>query len=291
MMIKIFGIGVSGLVGSRIIELLRDNYSIDNLSLDTGVDITNPATLDTIRHDTEHPFVLHLAAKADVDGCEKDKALGEDGAAYKINVNGTENVVNACKDGNKKIIYVSTDFVFDGENPPAGGYSEEDIPHPVNWYSETKYMGEEIVKKSGLDFLIIRLAYPYQQKEFALKKDFVHAIIARLKDNQPVMAVTDHIMTPTFLDDFAIGIDVLIQHNATGIYHTVGSQPLSPYRAALMIAEKFGFDKSLIQKTTRAEYFKTRAPRPFNLSMNNVKITKLGAKMRTFAEGLEEINI
>jgi dTDP-4-dehydrorhamnose reductase len=286
-MMKIFGIGVSGLVGSRITELLQDKYQIDNLSLDTGVDITNSATLDVIKKDQEHEIVLHLAAKADVDGCEKDKDLGKDGAAYKINVNGTENVVNACKNSNKKIIYVSTDFVFDGENTPEGGYTEEDSPNPINWYAETKYEGEKIVKNSGLEFLIIRLAYPYQQKDFELKKDFVHAIMNRLKNNQQIMAVNDHLMTPTFLDDFASCIDVLVENNAHGVYHTVGSQSLTPYDAALMIAEKFGLDKSLIQKTTRSEYFKNKAPRPFNLSMNNDKIEKLGIQLKTFSEGLQ----
>src|SRR5471030_694297 len=105
---RIFGIGVSGLVGTRIAEVLQDRYRFDNLSLDTGVDITHPETLDVIRNDIEHGIVLHLAAKADVDGCEKDKELGEEGLAYKINVLGTQNVVNACKEGNKKIIYIST---------------------------------------------------------------------------------------------------------------------------------------------------------------------------------------
>jgi len=285
--INIFGIGVSGLVGSRIIELLKDDYIIDNFSLDTGVDITNPNTLDVITQDKEHDVVLLLAAKADVDGCERDKDQGTTGAAYKINVEGAQNVVNACRDTGKKIIYVSTDFVFDGEGTPEGGYTEEDAPHPINWYAKTKHMAEEIVKNSGSPFIIIRLAYPYQDKEFALKKDFVHAIIGRLKSNQSVAAVTDHIMTPTFLDDFAMCIDALIKSKQTGIFHAVGSQALSPFDAAMLIAKRFGLDSSLITKTTRAEYFKDRAARPFNLSMNNAKIKQLGVKMKTFEEGLE----
>lgn len=287
---KIFGIGVSGLVGSRITEILNDTYTIDNFSLDTGVDITDPLTLDPISQDNEHDIILLLAAKADVDGCEKDMALGTTGAAYKINVEGAQNVVNACKDTAKKIIYVSTDFVFDGENTPEGGYTEEDTPRPLNWYAKTKYKAEEIVKNSGLPYLIIRLAYPYQKNDFALKKDFVHAIMERLKNNLQVAAITDHVMTPTFLDDFANCIKLLLQNDATGIFHAVGSQSLTPYEAAMLIAKQFGFDQALITKTTRAEYFKGRAPRPFNLSMNNAKIKKLGVSMRTFEEGLQAIS-
>jgi dTDP-4-dehydrorhamnose reductase len=283
---KIFGIGISGLVGSRIQSLLQDKYVFDNLSLDTGVNITDASTLDVIRRDTEHPIVLHLAAKADVDGCEKDKELGEEGAAYQINVKGTENVVNACREGNKKIIYISTDFVFDGENTPEGGYTEEDKPNPIGWYAETKYKGEEVVKNSGLPFLIVRIAYPYLKEEFPLKKDFVHAILGRLKNNQPITGVTDHLMSPTFLDDIAKALDVLIEKNQTGIFHVVGSEFISPYDAAMKMADLFGLDKSLISKTTREEYFKGKAPRPFNLSLNNDRIKKLGVHMRTFTQGL-----
>lgn len=286
---KIFGIGITGLVGSRIVALMPD-YSFDNLSLETGVDITVPSTLSALRDDTDHTWVLHLAAKADVDGCEKDKPLGEAGAAYKINVLGTKNVVEACKATNKKIIYISTDFVFDGEKVKLNKYFEDDTPHPINWYAQTKFEGEEIVKNSGLPFVILRIAYPYQKDAFALKKDFFHAIQDRLAAGQPVVGVTDHIMTPTHLDDIAEAVKVIISNNAEGIYHAVGSQSLTPYEVAMLIADTFGYDKGLISKTTREEFFKDRAPRPFNLALNNDKIVKLGASMRTFEEGLKQMN-
>lgn len=230
-------------------------------------------------NDIDHPIVLHLAAKADVDGCEKDKPLGEEGPAYKINVDGAKNVVAACKDGNKKIIYISTDFVFDGESTPEEGYTEEDTPHPINWYGETKYRGEEIVKNSGVPYLIVRIGYPFR-KSFEQKKDFVRAMLGRLQNNQPIVGVTDHIMTPTYIDDIGFALDKLIQTGSEGIYHVAGSQSLSPYDAAVLIAEKFGCDKSLIGKTTRADFFKDKAPRPNNLTMSNKKVSSLGVKMR-----------
>ncbi len=285
---KIFGIGISGLVGSKIVEVLKDKYIFDNLSLDTGVDITKPETLDVVRQDKEHSIVFHLAALADVDGCEKDKELGKESLAYKINVGGTQNVVDACRDGNKKMIYISTDFVFDGENTPVGGYSEDDNPNPVNWYSQTKFEGEEVVKNSGLDYLIMRIAYPYRTA-FEFKKDFVQAILGRLKNNQPIAGITDHIMTPTLVDDIALALDKLIETESKGIFHVVGGDSLSPYDAALKIAEVFDCDKSLISQTTREEYFKGKAKRPFNLTLNNAKIEKLGVKMMTFEEGLKTL--
>ena len=285
---KIFTIGGSGLVGSRIAQLLNNKYSVTDLSRIKGVDITEASSLDIVKNDTDTEVAVLFSAKADVDGCERDKELGENGDAWKINVGGVQNVVNACLGNNKKLIYISTDFVFDGVNTPENGYAEEDKPSPINWYGETKFRGEEIVKNSGLSFVIARIAYPYR-KEFVGKLDFVRAIKNRLENNQPVAGVTDHIFTPTFIDDIAHAIDKLVEMNSTGIFHIVGSQSLTPYDAAILIAEKYGLDKSLISKTTRAQYFKDKAPRPFNVSMNNNKIEKLGVEMKRFEDCLEKI--
>jgi dTDP-4-dehydrorhamnose reductase len=289
---NIFTIGGSGLVGSRITELLQQKgHTVDDLSLTTGVDITDPASLDIIREDTTHEVVLHLAAKADVEGCEKDKALREEGEAYKINVGGTKNVVDACRASKKKILYISTDFVFDGTKEPPYQYTEEDTPNPVNWYATTKYKGEEVIRESGIPFAILRIAYPFRSDAFAAKNDFVHAIMGRLANKQPITAVTDHIMTPTFIDDIAAAIAAVIEQDAEGIYHVVGSQSLTPYDAFMLMAERFGYDKNLIGKTTREAFFQGKAPRPFNLAINNAKIKKLGVTMKTFEEGIKEITI
>lgn len=285
---KIFIIGGSGLVGSRIVELLGKDYDFQNLSIETGTDITRPETLEEVKYYKGNAVVLHLAAKADVDGCEKDKALAEQGDAFKINVLGAKNVADACKETNKKLLYISTDFVFDGKNPPAGGYTEEDKPNPLNWYGQTKYLAEEFVKASGVPYVIIRIAYPYR-KEFPLKKDFVHAILDRLNSNQEVTAVVNHWMTPTFIDDIAVAIDKLIRTNSTGIFHVVGSEPITPFDAAMTIASTFHLNPHLINKTTLSEYFKDRALRPSNLTINNDRIRKLGVKMKTFEEGLEKV--
>jgi len=307
---KIITIGGSGLVGSRVNEILSEKYEVFNFSTNSGIDITQANTLKNISNDIEHPYIILYAAKTDVDSCEKDKELKEFGMAYKINVLGVQNVVEAAKKSNKKLIYISTDFVFDGKNTPKAGYTEEDQPHPVNWYAQTKYKGEEIIRNSGLPFLIIRIAYPYRQDQTSFtkkspafgtpftkggwgdlrpKKDFTRALLARLQNNLPIAAITDHIMTPTFIDDIGNALDTLISEKQEGIFHITGSQSLSPYEAAMLISEKFNLNKSLITKTTRAEFFKGRAPRPFNLTMNNDKIQKLGIKMKSFTEGLKEL--
>lgn len=285
---KILIIGGSGLVGSRIIELLSPEYDFQEESLKTGFDITQPESVIAKIAETDAPVVLHLAAKADVDGCEKDKALGKEGDAWKINVEGTRNVVSACIQHNKKIMYISTDFVFGGEDTPEAGYSEENQPNPLGWYAETKYEGEKIVQSASVPWCIVRIAYPYRA-QFEEKKDFVRVFKSLLEQGKQLQLITDHINSPILIDDIAIGLDLLIAQQATGIYHVTGSSAHSPYEEGILVAKTFGLDEALIGKTTRAEFFKDRAPRPFNLRMNNAKITALGAKIKTFKEGLEEV--
>jgi len=281
---KILGTGLDGLVGSRIVELLKDKHEFENLSISTGVNITDRDVILEKIKTSDAQIVLHLAAKTNVDGCEKDKALGEDGEAWKINVGGTKNIADACSQTNKKLIYISTDFVFDGNKEV---YSEEDIPNPINWYAKTKYEGEKVVQASKIPWIIVRIAYPYRAVFERL--DFARAILRRLQEGFPIAAIKDHIFTPTYIDDIASAFDMLISKNSQGVFHVVGNQSLTPYDAALLVAKTFDFDQNLISKTTREEFFKDRARRPFQLRLKNDKITKLSVRMRTFEQGLREI--
>lgn len=285
---KILGTGLGGLVGSRIVELLIDYYAFENISRKTGIDITHKDSLiKKVKSVLDAKIILHMAAKADVDECEKDKPLAENGEAWKINVLGTKNVVEAARETGKKLIYISTDFVFDGKKQ-SGAYREEDGRRAINWYGQTKLEGEKIVESAGIPFIILRIAYPYRAI-FAKKKDFIRAIAARLGEKKPISVVSDQVITPTFIDDVAGALDRVIQTNAVGIYHAVGSQFVTPHQAAVAIAKTFRYDRSLISKTTRREYFKNKAARGFRLALSNDKIRKLGVNMRTFAEGLGEV--
>lgn len=284
---KLVMLGGSGLVGSRLKELLSVTYDVTSFSLETGVDITRPETLSPLRENSG-ATLLHLAAKADVDACEKDQSMGENGDAWRINVLGTENVARACSDAGHRMIYVSTDFVFDGANTPSGGYGEEDAPNPTNWYATTKYEGEKRTQSASASNVIMRISYPYRAK-FDAKSDFVRALLSRLRAGQEVKAVTDHLMTPTYIDDIAKGIDAIIRKRFEGIIHVVGSSSLSPFDACIAIARAFSLENPTITKVKRAEFFHGRAPRPFNLTLKNDKIKHLGVQMMTFEEGLKKI--
>ncbi len=281
---QIVGTGLSGLVGSRVRELLQESFDFQDLSYDTGVDITNAQQVDMILSKVPGNIILHLAAKTDVDACELDKPLGQNGAAWKINVAGTGNIVATAAKLNKKVIYISTDFVFAGIKDT---YQETDTPTPINWYGATKYEGEKIVLTNRHN-LVVRIAYPYRADN-PQKTDFLHGIARSLKQGKEVYAVADHIFTPTLIDDIAHALKLLIDKNASGIYHVVGSTSLSPFTAAQQIVAIFGFNKNLIKKTTSNKYYQYRAPRPRFLRLSNQKLANLGYNMLSFESGLEEI--
>lgn len=298
---KILATGLTGLVGSRFTELLDDVYEFEHISLSKGIDILDKDALSDKILSSDASTVIHMAAKTNVDGCEADKerdkeilsfktleeretAWRNEKTAWAINVFGTQTVIAACKKTNKKIVYISTDFVFDGTKK---SYTEDEKPDPINWYAKTKYEGEKLIQNSGLDYVIARIAYPY--RALFKRSDFVRGLINKLERNEKLSMVWDHIMVPTFIDDIVNALDILIRTEQKGIFHVVGSQKISPYDAAIKIAEVFGFDKSLISKITRREYFAGKAPRPFCLYLKNDKIGKLGIEMSTFDKGLVEI--
>ncbi|MCL4382928.1 MAG: SDR family oxidoreductase [Patescibacteria group bacterium] len=279
---SILGTGLTGLVGSRIVELLEKKYEFENLSYETGIDITNKEQVKNAVFASKAKIILHFAAKTDVDACEKDRELKNQGSAWLINVEGTRNLLEAAQKTKKKFIYISTDFVFDGNKD---FYQEEDMPNPINWYAVTKYEGEKIVQSSGLPYLICRLAFPYRAN-FAPKKDLVRGLLEKLKNHEELKMVSDQFMTPTFIDDIAIAIDCLIAKEAEGIFHVVGSSFHTPFEVAQLLAETFSLDKSLIKEIDRITYYQNKAPRPFSLRLKNDKLKKLKVEMLTLKQGL-----
>ncbi len=282
---NILGTGLSGLVGSRVVELLTPNFSFENLSLETGVDITKKESVNAYFDTSPAPWVFHMAAYTDVQGAEKERALGEESTAWKVNVLATEHIAQNCKKQGKKLLYVDTDYAFDGSQQ---SYTEEDVPHPLGWYATTKSEGAKRVLALGDLGLVIRISNPYRAHPIG-KKDFVHKMLERLQSGSAVVGPTDQLFVPTFIDDIAFALKALVGADARGIYHVVGSSGLSPYDAALTIADVFGCDKTLVGKTTFAEMFANRAPTPQYAVLKNDKIKALGVVMRTFAEGLLEV--
>lgn len=273
-MLKIALTGADGLVGSRVVELLKNDFEFIPLP-QTSMDITNKEQVNNALKNLDYDIFLHLAAYTDVDGAEKNREL-----TYKVNVDGTKNVFAAVQNKKKKFIYISTDFVFDGKNPP---YFEDSSPNPISYYAQTKYEGEKIVTGNAM---IVRLSYPYRA-QFEPKKDFVRGIKSSLEQKKSLKMVTDSVFTPTFIDDIAYAFKHLLNNFSPKVFHIVGSDSLSPYDAGKLIAKNFNLNESLIQPTAYEEYFKNRAKRP---QFSEIKSKKNNFyKMKTFEEGLTEV--
>lgn len=277
-MLKIALTGADGLVGSRIIELLKNDFEFIPLS-QRSMDITDRVQVDNALKDLDFDIFFHLAAYTNVPGAEINKEL-----CFKINRDGTKNVFEAVQKKQKKFVYVSTDFVFDGTNPP---YDEDSLPNPIGIYALSKYEGEKIINPpAGGQAMIVRIAYPYRAG-FELKKDFFRTFKFYLENNKPLSMITDSLMTPTFIDDIAFGLKYLFNNYKPETYHLVGSQSTSPYDAAMKVAEIFNLDKSLIGKTTYEEYVLGKARLPQFATIKSNKNTFW--KMKTFEQGLNEI--
>lgn len=294
---KIIGTGLSGLIGSRIQELLSSDFEFIDFSLEKGIDILDFNLLKKeFSKNKEAEVVIHLAAFTDVNKAWQERE-DKNGLCYRVNVLGTRNIVALCKKYKKYLIHISTDFVFDGKKPIEQLYTEKDQPIPLEdeWYGQTKCWAEEEVEKSGCQFVILRPAFPFKARpsqsekkiDSGFKLDLVRKIIKNLQEGKEVRMFSDQIITPTFVDDFSKAIDQIVKRKPKGIYHVVGSTALSPYQIALKISEVFSFDKNKIKKSSLQDFGKDSRPRQQNLGLSNKKLEKdLGFKMYPFEEAL-----
>lgn len=277
---KILIIGANGLLGTHILELKNKkdiiNQKITFIAADLEnthieknipfykIDITNrEETIKNIIKISPNVIIL-TAAITDVDQNEINKEL-----ATNVNTNGPKNVVEACKRTGAKLVFISTDFVFDGISK-AGNYNEKNTPNPQSHYGKTKYDAELAIINSKIDYLICRTAVLYGWNEW--KENFITWVLNKLRRKEKISIVSTQINNATLVENLAEIILKLIEKNAKGIYHTAGDGALSRYEIALKCAEIFDYDTNLI---TSIEEFKQKAIRPKNAGLNINKLKNL----------------
>lgn len=288
---KIIGTGLSGLVGSRIVELLKDKFEFVDFSLDSDVNILDKDNLAiAFENNKDAVAVLHLAAFTDTNAAWEQRG-DKTGICYQLNVQGTQNIMELVQKYNQYIVYISTDFVFDGNKTTP--YVESDIPNPIEWYGETKYLGEKVITTSGYNnYNISRITYPYRAK-FENKPDIVQKIVSKLQNNQELKLFSDQICTYTFIDDIAASLEYFLENKNIGVYHLVGSSSHSPYEMAKLVASTFNLDQNLVKPSSLEEYIKSQpeGSRPWQKTLitSNQKIKKLGLNMKNLIQGLNII--
>jgi len=277
---KLLVTGASGLLGTKIVNFTNTfeiygtfyqnpvNFGYEK-TLRLDVSKRNAANL--IRK-TAPDVVVHTAAFTNVDRCELDRKN-----AYQINVEGTRNVALGAK--NSKLVYISTDYIFDGE---AGMYHENDEPNPVSYYGQTKLKGEQIVQEICGNYIIARTSVLYGWHS---RLNFVSWVIHELQKGNKINIVTDQVNSPTLADDLAEQIMVLIECDEQGIFHTAGGERISRYEFTREIARIFELDQTLITPVT-SEQLKWVAKRPKDSSLAVEKISKI-KKPLNIAQSLE----
>ncbi|MBU0978734.1 sugar nucleotide-binding protein, partial [Patescibacteria group bacterium] len=229
--IALLGTGLSGLVGSKFVELFTSKYDFDNFDLTNPqrpIDITHPQQVATAITNSPAKFMVHMAAFTDVTGAWLQTG-DKNGPCWQVNVVGTKNIVRACQKTGKHLIHISTAYVFDGIKTTP--YLETDQPHPIEWYGQTKAEAESLVTSLDSPWTILRIDQPFRSDELS-RPDVVGKIMAKLKAGSLPPQFTDHTFGPTYIDDFAQVLDWVIRTQATGIWHATSNETWTDFKFA-----------------------------------------------------------
>ena len=267
---KILVTGVKGQLGFDVCREL-DARGMEHLGVDIeDFDITNStATLSYLKNYSPDG-VIHCAAWTNVDGAEDEENTPKVRA---INADGTRNIAIACKELGCKMMYISTDYVFDGQGekpwePDCKEYN------PLNVYGQTKLEGEIAVSESLSRFFIVRIAWVFGLNG----KNFVKTMLSVGKTHDTLRVVNDQIGTPTYTYDLAKLLVDMIQTEKYGFYHATNEGGyISWYDFAVEIFHQAGMNTTVIPVTTE-EYGLSKARRPINSRLDKSKLNEIGLK-------------
>lgn len=282
---RLYITGICGLLGNSIVkELFKkyDIYGVDLVNLEQEgckiecFDLTNYERLRKSILLFKPDVLIHTAAAINVDKCEEDKEY-----AYKLNVELTKVLVDICKEENIKLIYISTDAVYDGYKESL--YTEEDAVNPINYYGETKLNGEVAVKELKNSLILRTNIYG---KNIQKKASFGEWIVHSLKENKELNMFTDIKFSPILVNELANIIDKCIENNICGLYIACGTGSISKYEFGILMKDIFQIQTGKINKTI-SDKANFKAKRSKNMGMSNRKIcNKLGITISTPEESI-----
>jgi dTDP-4-dehydrorhamnose reductase len=279
--------GASGLLGASLVSLAREQgrevvglyhrhpVHIDGVKM-FAADLTDRAAMQRIFQEIRPSGVVHCAAATSVDWCEEHPE-----EAHSINAMMPAAVAAIASECGARLLYISTDSVFDGEH---GNYAETDTPAPVNVYAQTKLQGEREVFGQYPAAAIARATlYGWNAQN---KDSLAEWILKQLKLGNVVPGFSDVVFCPLLANHLAEIILAMLDKNLAGLYHVVGSEPVSKYEFARQVALTFCFDPGQVVPTRMADA-SLKARRPLNTSLNTTKIcAALGRSMPDVAAGL-----
>jgi dTDP-4-dehydrorhamnose reductase len=224
-------------------------------------------------------IIIHAAAVSAPDLCENNPSM-----ARAVNAEGTQNIVDAAKENKRRIVYVSTDMVFDGKK---GSYSETDMPEPVNFYGKSKLEGENICLKSAAETIVVRITLQYGWGT-KVSSSFSDWLIKKLKSGEKAPLFTDQYRSPTLVIDTAIGLELAaVKGDPNTVYHLAASDRMDRYAFGVALASVFKFPEDLLKPSLMRD-MPGSAPRPRDVSLNGEKFIKhFNFQPRSVNEGLK----
>ena len=258
---KVLVTGANGQLGYDVIKQLN-SVGIDYLGTDReSLDITNKEQVTRVINDYNPDVVIHCAAYTAVDKAEDEKDL-----CYSVNVLGTKYVAEACKEIDAKMVYISTDYVFDGEGDQP--FDVTDKPNPINYYGQTKYEGEVEVQKILVKYFVVRISWVFGSNG----NNFVKTMLRLGKEREEISVVADQIGSPTYTPDLAKLLVEMVKTVKYGVYHATNEGYCSWYEFACEIFKQAGVEVNLNPIMT--EDYPTRARRPRNSKLSKSVLIK-----------------
>jgi dTDP-4-dehydrorhamnose reductase len=283
--------GVNGMLGSFVVQEFKKNdatfdvYGVGR-SKTNGflpgkqyyeLDLLNFTELKRALDDVDPDIIIHCAAEVNLDICERDNA-------YANQIHRDVTSVLASRDPAKtKLIYISTDSVFDGI---AGNYSEEDKVHPLNFYAMSKFNGEEAVRARQENYLILRTnIYGFRKNK---GNSLFEWIAGKLSSGETITGFDDLVFNPLYTGQLASLMSDLLKTDYCGTLNAGCNEFISKYQFAVDVANEFGWDTSLI-KRGNSDQFPAKLERPKNTTLNTNKLRQIAGYVPTFKSGIKQL--
>ena len=293
--LKFLVTGSAGLVGQQVVKDLSKsnqvfscyNESKPEYGNSVKMDLKNYEMVSSILTEIKPDVVIHLGAMTGVDLCEKEKT-----SASEINTKATEIIAKECSKLNSFLVYVSTDYVFDGN---FGMYKEDDVANPLGFYGKSKLEGEKAVQNFSTNWCIARTSTPFGLHP--TKKSFPMWVIENLQKQKQIDVLIDQFTSPTYIPNLSRMLIEISERRITGIIHTAGASKISRYQMASMVSDKLNLDGTLLKQISMNK-MKWVAQRPKDSSLDvsrassilNEKPQKIDQSLNLFIDEMKSKN-
>ena len=293
--LKFLVTGSAGLVGQQVVKYLSKsnqvfscyNESKPEYGDSVKMDLKNYEMISSVLTEIKPDVVIHLGAMTGVDLCEKEKT-----SASEINTKATEIIAKECSKLNSFLVYVSTDYVFDGN---FGMYKEDDVANPLGFYGKSKLEGEKAVQNFSTNWCIARTSTPFGLHP--TKKSFPMWVIENLQKQKQIDVLTDQFTSPTYIPNLSRMLIEISERRITGIIHAAGASKISRYQMASMVSDKLNLDGTLLKQISMNK-MKWVAQRPKDSSLDvsrassilNEKPQKIDQSLNLFIDEMKSKN-